>query len=197
MKKTAIKQFTIAIAIPVILGVLAAFLTNENMNIYDDIVVPPLAPPVKLFPIVWTILYILMGISSSLVFRQRTLHTPYAFHEKKTTGAMETPLSPGSSRTTVRYQESEAAIKQKEAVFDALYVYATQLFLNFFWSIFFFNMRTFLFAFIWLLMLWIAALVMILKFKKLSTPAGLLQIPYLIWISFAGYLNFAIYWLNM
>lgn len=197
MKKTAIKQFAIAIAIPVTLGALAAFLTRGNMNIYDDIVVPPLAPPMKLFPIAWTILYILMGISSGLVFRQRILHTPYASREKRPTGAMETSRSPGLSRTTARYQESEAAIKQKEAVFDALYVYATQLFLNFFWSIFFFNMRTFLFAFIWLLMLWIAVLVMILKFKKLSTPAGLLQIPYLIWISFAGYLNFAIYWLNM
>lgn len=197
MKKTTIKQFLIAIAIPVILGVLAAFLTRENMNIYDDIVVPSLAPPVKLFPVVWTILYILMGISSGLVFRQRTLRAPYASRDKRPTGTMATPLSSGSSSTTARYQESEAAIKQKEAVFDALYVYATQLFLNFFWSIFFFNMRTFLFAFIWLLMLWIAVLVMILKFKEHSTPAGLLQIPYLIWISFAGYLNFSIYWLNM
>lgn len=64
MKKTAIKQFAIAIAIPVTLGALAAFLTRGNMNIYDDIVVPPLAPPMKLFPIAWTILYILMGIRS-------------------------------------------------------------------------------------------------------------------------------------
>lgn len=65
-----IKPFVYFIALSLGVGALAAFLTRGNMNIYDEITTPPLAPPMQLFPIVWTILYILMGIGAALVYRE-------------------------------------------------------------------------------------------------------------------------------
>lgn len=158
MKRHA-KPYIIAIAIAIGIGLLSTFVTRNSMDLYDDIIVPALAPPMFLFPIVWTILYILMGISSGGI---------------------------------AKYNDA-----RKEEVFDALISYAIQLFLNFFWSIIFFNMRAFLFAFFWLIILVIAIIVMIRKFYKINPKAAFLQIPYLIWVIFAGYLNFSIYWLNM
>ncbi len=154
-----IKPFVISIAISLGVGALSALLTRNSMDIYSDIVQPPLAPPSILFPIVWTALYVLMGIGAALVYNQRE-------------------LNPTEAR-------------------NALIVYAVNLFLNFFWSIIFFNMRAYLFAFIWLLLLWAVILVMILQFRKVSPLAAYLQIPYLLWVTFAGYLNLAIYILNM
>lgn len=153
-----IKPFVISIAISLGVGALSALLTSGSMDIYSDIVQPPLAPPSILFPIVWTILYVLMGIGAALVYNKKD--------------------------------------EQPKEVRDALTVYAVSLFLNFFWSIIFFNMRAFLFAFIWLVLLWASILVTILKFRKISPLAAYLQIPYLIWVTFAGYLNLAIFLLN-
>ena len=128
------------------------------MNIYERIMRPALAPPAILFPIVWTILYTLMGISSA--------------------------------RMRLKKEENP------ELVLDALFAYAIQLILNFFWSLIFFNMQNFLFSLIWLVLLWIAILVMIIRFYRVEPLAALLQIPYLLWVTFAGYLNFMIYQLN-
>lgn len=153
-----IKPFVISIAIALGIGGLSALLTSESMDIYSDIVQPPLAPPAILFPIVWTILYTLMGIGAALVWIKKD--------------------------------------KQPKEVQDALIVYAVNLFMNFFWSIIFFNMRAFLFSFIWLVLLWVVILIMILKFRKVSPLAAYLQIPYLLWVTFAGYLNLAIFILN-
>ena len=74
--------------------------------------------------------------------------------------------------------------------------FGVQLFFNFFWSIIFFNTRAFLFAFIWLVLLWVAIIVNIFFFYKVNKTAGKILIPYLIWVTFAGYLNFGIYLLN-
>ena len=74
--------------------------------------------------------------------------------------------------------------------------FGIQLFLNFIWSPIFFVGEQYLLAFIVLVLMWIFTLGMILSFYKISKPAGLLQIPYLLWLTFAGYLNFAIYLLN-
>ncbi len=153
-----IKPFVISIAISLGVGGLSALLTMDNMDIYSDIVQPPLAPPAILFPIVWTILYTLMGIGAALVYNKKE--------------------------------------EKPKEVQEALIVYAVNLFMNFFWSIIFFNMRAFLFAFIWLVLLWVVILIMILKFRKVSPLAAYLQIPYLLWVTFAGYLNLAIYILN-
>ncbi len=153
-----LKPYVISIAIALGVDGLSAFLTRNNMDIYERILRPALAPDAIVFPIVWTILYILMGISSARIWLQR-----------------------GS---------------QPELVLDALFAYAIQLVLNFFWSLLFFNMQNFLFSFIWLILLWVAIIVMIIRFYRVEPLAAYLQIPYLVWVTFAGYLNFMIYRLN-
>lgn len=152
-----ILSYAIGIIIPVAVGGLAALLTRNNMNIYQDIVTPAFTPPAILFPIVWSILYVLMGIGSILVYH------------------------------------SDAEKKDK---IQALILYGAQLIVNFFWSIFFFNERLFLFAFVWLILLWILIVAMIVKFAKINKASAWLQLPYLLWVTFAGYLNLAIYLLN-
>lgn len=152
-----LKNFIISLAITLGTGALAAFLTQNSMEIYEPFIKPPLSPPGWLFPIVWTILYTLMGISAYLVY------------------------------------ETEADQKQKD---KALSLFLFQLFLNFLWSIVFFNFQNYLLAFGVLLVLWILILAMIINFNKVNPLAAKLQIPYLLWVSFAGYLNFGIYLLN-
>lgn len=152
-----IKPYVISIALALGVGGLSALLTAGNMDLYSEIVRPPLAPPPWLFPVVWTILYILMGISSAMIFTSNA---------------------------------------SKRDINNSLTVYGINLFLNFFWSIIFFNMRAYLFAFIWLIALWVTILLMIIKFVKIKPVAGYLQIPYLLWVTFAGYLTLAIYILN-
>lgn len=78
----------------------------------------------------------------------------------------------------------------------ALILYSVQLAVNFFWSILFFNLRAYLFSFIWLILLWVLILFMIVYFTRIHKAAGLIQIPYLLWVTFAGYLNIVIWWLN-
>ncbi len=156
--KKEIKTYAISIAIALAVGGLSALFTAGNMDIYSGIVKPPLAPPSVLFPIVWTVLYILMGVSAAMIYLQKE----------------ENP-------TLAR---------------NSLAAYGISLFLNFFWSIIFFNMQAFLFSFIWLILLWISVLITIIGYRKINPLAALLQIPYLLWVTFAGYLNLAIYLLN-
>ncbi len=152
------KSFIIGIVIALAVGGLSAFLTRNNMNLFDEIVKPPLSPPRILFPIVWTILYILMGISSAIIFEHR------------------------------KFMKAEAE--------KGLAIYGVSLILNFTWSIIFFNFRAFTFAFIWLLILWSSILYTIAQYYKVNKLAAYLQIPYLIWVTFAGYLTFAISLIN-
>ncbi len=156
--KKEIKTYAISIAIALAVGGLSALLTAGNMDIYSEITQPPLSPPSVLFPIVWTLLYILMGTSAAMIY--------------------------------LRKEENPQAA-QKSFVF-----YGISLFLNFFWSIIFFNMQAFLFSFIWLLLLWASILLTILHYRKISPLAAALQVPYLLWVTFAGYLNLAIFILN-
>ena len=152
------KPYVISILIALALGGLSALLTKGNMDIYSQIVKPKLAPPGFIFPIVWSVLFTLMGISSALVY----------------------------------IKASEANTIQK----TGLGVYGLQLAVNFFWSILFFNFQAFLFSFLWLILLWILIAIMIIRFYKISPVAAYLQIPYLLWVTFAGYLNLMIYMLN-
>ena len=152
-----LKPYIISVIIALAVGGLSALLTKNNMNIFEKINMPPLSPPSVVFPIVWAVLYILMGISSAIIYKNGT---------------------------------------DREEVQSALKVYALQLAVNFFWSLIFFNMQAYLFAFIWLVLLWVLVIVLIVKFKKISPAAAWLQIPYLLWITFAGYLSLMIYLLN-
>jgi len=148
------KELIACLAIPLIVGSLSALLTRNNMEAFESINKPVLAPPGWLFPVVWTMLYILMGIASYLV------------------------LMSGKPNNT------------------ALVVYGIQLAFNFFWSIIFFNQELYLFAFIWLVLLWLLILKTANLFHQISKLAGYLMLPYLLWATFAGYLNFSIYLLN-
>lgn len=149
------KELIISIAISLGVGLLSSFFTRNNMNVFTDIQKPPLTPPAWVFPVVWTILFVLMGISSYLIYI------------------------------------SESVNKN-----EALKVYLAQLAVNFSWSIVFFNFRLYLVAFAVLVLLWWLIVMMIQKFSVISQFAGKLQLPYLIWVTFAGYLNLAIYLLN-
>ena len=151
--KKSLKTKIIYILIALAIGGLSALLTKDSMNIFDTVNKPPLAPPPVVFPIVWSILYILMGYGAARV-------------------QLENPDS------------------------DALTVYWINLIINFFWSIIFFNMKNFGFAFLWLVLLFTVVLVMTVKFYRVDKLSGLLQIPYLIWLVIAGYLNLYIYLAN-
>ena len=143
------------IIFPLAVGGTSGFLTRNSMNMYTSLNRPPLSPPGWVFPLVWTILYLLMGISSYLI-------------------------------------ASSSSPKKREA----LLLYAVQLLLNFIWSPIFFGLRNYLLAFLVLLLLWYAIYKMIRSFFPINSTAALLQIPYLLWVTFAGYLNLAIVFLN-
>ena len=151
------KTFLFFTAIPLIVGIVAGLLTRGSMETFSSLNKPPLSPPGILFPIVWTILYTLMGIASFLVY---------------TSG------------------------KEKEEINSALTIYFLQLAVNFFWSIFFFNLEWYIFSFFWLVLLWVLIFYTIRLFYPISNTAAYLLIPYLFWVTFAGYLNLGIAALN-
>ena len=78
----------------------------------------------------------------------------------------------------------------------ALGLFGFQLVFNFFWSLFYFNMQAFGFSLLWILGLWLLILLMILAFRRVDPLAAKLQIPYLIWVTFAAYLNFVMWQIN-
>ena len=152
------KKLIIAIAIPLAVGGVSAFLTQNSMMTFASVQKPPLSPPGWLFPVVWTLLYTLMGIASYLIITSGTTSNSDIFH--------------------------------------AMIIYGLQLFFDFFWSIIFFNLENYLFAFIWLCALLFLILLNALLFYRISKLAGLLLIPYILWVTFAGYLNYGIYLLS-
>lgn len=77
-----------------------------------------------------------------------------------------------------------------------LNLFTVQLIVNFFWSLIFFNAGAFGFALLWLVLLWVLVLLMILAFRKADPFAAWLQIPYLVWLTFAGWLNYQVWMLN-
>lgn len=142
-----------SILVPVILGSLVGFVISSNMD-YSSLTRPSFAPPSILFPIVWTILYILMGVSYGI-------------------------------------------LKSNSLICDKINtIYYSQLFVNLLWPIFFFVFKWRLFSFVWILLLIFFVILMIKEFYAKNKIAGLLQIPYLLWIIFASYLNLSIYLLN-
>ena len=78
----------------------------------------------------------------------------------------------------------------------AVTIFSIQLFLNFCWSFIFFNFQNLGFAFVEIILMWISILTMIIIFYKINKTAAFLQIPYLLWVSFASILNGSIWYLN-
>ena len=140
--------------IALITGAISALLSSGNMDLYSKAITSPLSPPSFLFPVVWTVLYILMGISAAIIYNINNVWN------------------------------------------HLLTIWAVQLGINFIWSLVFFNLEAYLFAFILLIILWFLIILMILMFNKQNKIAAYLQIPYLLWVTFAGYLTFSIYLLN-
>jgi len=79
---------------------------------------------------------------------------------------------------------------------ECLTLYIIQLIFNFFWSILFFRFKLYYSAFIWLVILWILVFALIIKSKKINKIASYLLIPYILWMTFAAYLNIMIALLN-
>ena len=149
------RTLVVSILIPLAVGIVAGLLTMGGMKQFAVLNKPPLYPPAWLFPVAWTILYTLMGISSYLIYT------------KENTGREQ-----------------------------ALTTYGYQLIVNFLWPVFFFNFQWYFFSFLWLAFLWILVAKMILEFGQISKAAAFMNVPYLLWLSFAGYLNLGIWLLN-
>lgn len=157
MNKNTWKPYLIGILLTEAVGGLAGLLTGEATEIYNSTIVKPaLSPPAIVFPIVWAVLYALMGVGAARVWMA--------------------PLSPARKRS--------------------LRLFLVQLAFNFFWSIIFFNFQAFGLAFFWLAVLWILILRMILSLYEVDHLAAWLQLPYLLWVLFAAYLNFGVWKLN-
>ena len=157
MKKQNWKSYAFWIIFTEAVGGLSGWLTREGTELYRTAIIkPPLSPPGIVFPIVWSILFALMGIGAARVY-----------------------LSPASNARS-----------------RALGIFLLQLAFNFFWSIIFFNIQNFGLALLWLVALWILVLWMIKNFHAIDPLSAWLQIPYLLWVTFAAYLNFGVWRLN-
>ena len=143
------KKFIILLIVTFFIGVIPSLLVGNDVT---GLILPRFYPPKILFPIMWSILYLLMTISVYL------------------------------------------ATKNSD---DAYKIYFFQLIVNTFWTVIFFGLKLRLIAFIWIILLFILVIIMIKKFYKENKMAGLLQIPYIIWLLIAMYLNLSIYLLNM
>lgn len=148
------KIYAKSILIPLIFGGIVGLIISGSKN-YDELAKPPLSPPSIVFPIVWSILYVLMGISYGIL-------------------------------------ESSNQVDR-----CVNFVYYSQLIVNLLWPIAFFVFEWRLFAFVWILLLDVLAFIMALVFYGNNKLAGLLQIPYLVWLLFASYLNLGVYLLNI
>ena len=84
----------------------------------------------------------------------------------------------------------------KEQIRKALVLYGLQLAANFLWPILFFSLEAYFLAFIWLVALWVLILLTMRAFYRIETRAGDLLLPYLLWVTFAAYLNFGVWLLN-
>lgn len=154
MKKINIKQLLFYVIITIAIGSAPALFINIG-DVYKSLEKPPLSPPGIVFPIVWTILFILMGISIYRIVRTDNFGVD--------------------------------SLKK---------LYFVQLIVNAFWTPIFFGLELFGFAFIWLILLLILVVIMTVKFHYIDKVSAYLLIPYIIWLIFAGYLNFSIYLLN-
>ena len=154
--KPDVKKLVICLAIPLGVGALSTLLSG-GMDSFVVMNQPPLSPPGWVFPLVWTILYLLMGYAS---YRVLVSDAP------------------------------PAAIRR------ALLFYGIQLALNFLWPLVFFGLQWYWAAFIVLLALWVFIYLTMHLFGEIDDTAENLLIPYLLWVTFAGYLNLGVALLN-
>lgn len=143
---------------PLIGGAIIGYLTKDYTKVlFSSIEKPIFSPPAIVFPIVWTILYLLMGFSLYRIYMHREVG---------------------------------------ENIGTAFFFFIIQLLLNYLWPLIFFALRLYGLAFIELIILFIFVVITFIKFYKIDRLAGILFIPYIIWLLFAGVLNFFIWMLN-
>lgn len=142
-------------AVALAFGAVGGWITMNGIEGYEMLRKPPLTPPDRLFPVVWTILYILMGAAMGRVWQKDA-----------------------RGRTA------------------ALTFFTAQLTVNLLWTLLFFGLGMYLLSFFWLILLLFLIYRMSEVFRQSDILAAKLQIPYLGWTAFAGYLNLGIWWLN-
>ena len=157
MKKINWKSLFISLALSVGVGILGSLLSGGGMAQYAQRYRPPLSPSGWVFPIVWTILYILMGVASYLVWETGT---------------------------------ADGKVTEETSV--ALTGYLVSLVLNLLWPILFFRQETYFFALADLILLWVSIYLTMKSFRGINGTAAKLLVPYLMWVTFAGYLNLVI-----
>ena len=144
------KNLFFTLALPLMVGAFSALLTQNTMETFAALNQPPLSPPGWVFPVVWTILYVMMGLASYFMLA------------------------------------ADAEDAQRDRAWD---LYGFQLLLNFLWPLLFFRFDRCDLALICLILLWVVLIATIISFFRISKKAGLSLIPYLLWVTFAGYLN--------
>ena len=154
--KQDVKKLVVCLAIPLTVGGFGTLL-GGGTDVYGQLNQPPLSPPGWVFPLVWTVLYLLMGYASCRILNSDT---------------------------------------EKEQIRQALTFYGIQLLLNFLWPIVFFGFGWYWAAFIVLLGLWVFIYLTMHLFGNIDDTAENLLIPYLLWVTFAGYLNLGVALLN-
>jgi len=157
MKISHIIKLIISIILPLSVGAIAGMFTSQAVPIwYASLNRPSFSPPNWVFGPVWTSLYILLGISFFLIWKEKAS------------------------------KERDLAIK----------VFSIQMLLNFAWSFLFFYFNLIGAALIEIILLWTSIAAMIYLFYKIKPFAAYLNIPYLLWVSFATILNAGYYFLN-
>lgn len=157
MRRSDITKLVIAILIPLALGAIAGRFTAQAVpEWYATLNRPSFNPPNWIFGPVWTVLYILLGISLYLIWKQ----------------------PPSQERN------------------NALRIFSIQMFFNFIWSFVFFYFNQIGLALIVIICLWICIVLMLRSFYRIKPIAAYLNIPYLLWVTFASILNVAYYFLN-
>jgi len=155
MKAGKFKPYILSVLITLAVAFLSGIAVYVGNPAFEQLVKPPLTPPSSVFPVAWTILYVLMGIGAAMIWNSTD--------EKRD---------------------------------NALFIYAAQLLFNALWSPLFFGLKAYCLSFVWILLIWVLILMMITAFFRISRIAGLIQIPYLLWVTFAAYLNLGICLLN-
>lgn len=151
------KQLIVCLLLPVAAGAVSSLVSADGMQAFSELNKPPLSPPGWLFPPVWTVLYLLMGLASWFVLK------------------------------------SEASEGQVRSAWTA---YILQLAVNVLWAPIFFGAGLYLLSFIWLILLWGLIVAAMIRFYDIRQAAGELLLPYLLWVTFAGYLNLGVWLLN-
>jgi tryptophan-rich sensory protein len=180
--KSNIIKFLVSVAVCQLAGIIGSFFTAPAVSSawFSQLRKPSFFPPNWLFAPAWIVLYFLMGISLFLVWKKNwgIAITP-GKQEKKFWNPFSKKLWTGSWREE-----------------NAILIFSLQLILNTLWSVIFFGLKSIGLAFFEILTLWFSIIYTIANFYRISKKAAYLLLPYILWVSFAAFLNFSVWQLN-